>query len=720
MSQAAQSPMVRRFGVFEAELQTGELRRGGNRVPLQEKPFQLLCALLERPGEVVSRDELAARLWSDVNVDAERGIGEAVFRLRQALGDDAHTPRYIETVPKRGYRFIAAVDAGTRLQAEPEPASPSTAPPGKRWGVYAALALGGALLGVAGISLFDAAETVPKTPLRRWSYAVEKLTVDARTQPVLAISPDGEKLVFGADHALWLQELDELWNPRKLPGTETVGVVEPSWSPDSRKLAFVKGEEIFRLDLSGGAPKRLAKIPTPGFARVLWSLDGKSVLLQCQTKAETSSVDVWETPAAGGDIKPSEMYSGAPPKLSLFKSARGVRALGEGGFVYRTTVVAWNGPGYEPRELTAGRLPQHAASGHVLFQRHDDGVGIWAMPFSADEARPTGEVFVVADGGKSPTVSTDGTLVYAVIPEDYDRLLLLNRNGEPFRHVGERQRYIDSPSFSPDGKRVAVRGFEEATESDWMVDIWIHEVHRPAKARLTVHPRVDLFPQWIDGRRVSFSSDRSRKRGLHARAVDSARPAELLSERDEGWISDWSGDGRRALLWVGGQESDLWVLDVNEEEAKPLLTTPFREQVAEFSPDERYIAFESDRSGSREVWVCPIDNCGGNLRRVSTKGGYQVRWAKEQGVLYYVEDNRRMMQVKITTQPELVIGKPEALFESPYLWLSGSGRPFFYDVTEDGRQFVVIDAARARTTKESPGVIHVWQNWAAAFTEQGK
>ncbi|MGE5325835.1 MAG: winged helix-turn-helix domain-containing protein, partial [Deltaproteobacteria bacterium] len=103
---------VIRFGVFEADLRAGELRKEGLRIKLQEKPFQLLAALLERPGEVVSREELREKLWpGDTFVDFDHGINIAVNKLREALGDAAESARYVETLARRGYRFIGAVDA---------------------------------------------------------------------------------------------------------------------------------------------------------------------------------------------------------------------------------------------------------------------------------------------------------------------------------------------------------------------------------------------------------------------------------------------------------------------------------------------------------------------------------------------------------------------------------------------------------------------------------
>jgi TolB-like protein/DNA-binding winged helix-turn-helix (wHTH) protein/Tfp pilus assembly protein PilF len=111
-----------RFGVFEADLRSGELRKHGLRIKLQEQPFQILAMLLERPGEVVTREELRLKLWpGDTFVDFDHGLNNAINRLREALNDSADAPRFIETLPRRGYRFIAPVDNGTTERTQPSP-----------------------------------------------------------------------------------------------------------------------------------------------------------------------------------------------------------------------------------------------------------------------------------------------------------------------------------------------------------------------------------------------------------------------------------------------------------------------------------------------------------------------------------------------------------------------------------------------------------------------
>ena len=109
---------IRRFGEFEVHVRTGEVRRSGRKLSVQDQPLAVLVALLERPGELVTRDELCGRLWpSDTFVDFEHGLNAAVKRLRDALGDSAERPTIVETLPRRGYRLIAPLDGATGARA---------------------------------------------------------------------------------------------------------------------------------------------------------------------------------------------------------------------------------------------------------------------------------------------------------------------------------------------------------------------------------------------------------------------------------------------------------------------------------------------------------------------------------------------------------------------------------------------------------------------------
>jgi DNA-binding winged helix-turn-helix (wHTH) protein len=198
------SPNTIRFGLFEADLSVGELRKRGRRIPLQDQPFRVLTLLLLRPGELVSREEFQRALWSgDTFVEFDEGLNKAIQKLRQALDDSPDNPRFIETLPRKGYRFIAPVDRSaseaSAAQAQPTPsdgnaASPPAAGPVKRWrsGVLPWVLFGVvsvALVVLAGVyfQVFRPAPPTLKTvPLT--SYAGEQITT--------AFSPDGKQVAF--------------------------------------------------------------------------------------------------------------------------------------------------------------------------------------------------------------------------------------------------------------------------------------------------------------------------------------------------------------------------------------------------------------------------------------------------------------------------------------------------------------------------------------------
>ena len=121
MAETQSHPRLVRFGAFEADLQTGELRKDGVKLKFGGQPFQVLAILLERPGDVVTREELQKRLWPDTFVDVERNLNTAVNKIREVLGDSAENPRFIETLPRRGYRFIGELESPAQTAVPVEP-----------------------------------------------------------------------------------------------------------------------------------------------------------------------------------------------------------------------------------------------------------------------------------------------------------------------------------------------------------------------------------------------------------------------------------------------------------------------------------------------------------------------------------------------------------------------------------------------------------------------
>jgi len=245
-----------RFGVFEVDPKSGELRRNGIRVKLQEQPCQILLTLLAKPGEVITRDELRARLWAeDTYVDFDHSLNAAVRRLRDALGDSAENPRFVETVARRGYRFLAPVNGA--VAAERSQVVPATVTSARRF--WIPLTIGVLLAGVA-LGLIIA------RPRRQTSAAINqrRLTASSEENPILgaAISADGKYLAFADKTGLSLRQIDS-GETHSLSLPSGFAAIPSAWYPDGTHLAatWVEGPtappSLWQVSIMGGAPRKL-------------------------------------------------------------------------------------------------------------------------------------------------------------------------------------------------------------------------------------------------------------------------------------------------------------------------------------------------------------------------------------------------------------------------------------------------------------------------------
>src|ERR1051326_1672396 len=243
------------FGTFEVDLHAGELRRNGSKVRLQEQPFQVLTLLLERPGSVVTREELQKRLWAaDTFVDFDHSLNAAIRRLRDALGDSAENPRFVETVARRGYRFVAPVNGANSTLPAQTPARVSAEPRHRRI-LWAVLIL---VIGVAAGAIFA------NWPRGTVQFKQRRLTANPDDHPVLgaAISPDGKYLAFSDNIGFYLREIDsgEI-HPLNLPKGFRA---EPAvWYPDGIRLLVTRTEapnappSLWEISIMGGGPRKL-------------------------------------------------------------------------------------------------------------------------------------------------------------------------------------------------------------------------------------------------------------------------------------------------------------------------------------------------------------------------------------------------------------------------------------------------------------------------------
>jgi DNA-binding winged helix-turn-helix (wHTH) protein len=247
-----------RFGPFELDSRSGELRTNGTRVKLQGQPISVLQILLETPGELVTREQIRGRLWSsDTFVDFDQSLNSAIKKLRQALGDEAETSRYIETIPRYGYRFIGQVvkDAtlepvasqpgqteAERANAEPQPAPRSAS----RLRRVAPWALGAIAVGCAAIGGYFLHQPRPQGAVVRFTVSLPEGT-ELLGGSGMSLSPDGHTLAFVASpgsmlpQAIWVRPLDGL-AAHQIPGTE--GALGPFWSPDSQQIVFMQNGKL--------------------------------------------------------------------------------------------------------------------------------------------------------------------------------------------------------------------------------------------------------------------------------------------------------------------------------------------------------------------------------------------------------------------------------------------------------------------------------------------
>jgi Tol biopolymer transport system component/predicted Ser/Thr protein kinase len=550
--------------------------------------------------------------------------------------------------------------------------------------------------------------------------AVRRFALTTDAAPIRpSISPDGRHVAFVTggqtnQGVLWVQDLGQN-QPRSIVGPGNIPPRMPAWSPDSEFICFSMGNELKKVAVSGGPTVTLCELSSATFG-FSWTPDGGSIIFNMGRQLHRVS-------AGGGKPEPwlaaqREGFSTFTP--SFFSVGTGIEKLlyTEDNETADPRIIALDRTSGQREVLAAGRSPVYDPSGHVIY-RSADSPGLWAVPFSVDTMKASGNPFSIAENGGSPSIAGDGTLVYLEgQPEaGLQRLVWRDRTGNSLGTIGQPQSNIRYPALSPDGKRVAV-----TSGGIGAPDIWIHEVDRPVTTRLTTDDQSDLWPTWSPtGDRVAFASGRTGRRDIYVKRADGSGEATslLLTEDTAEYLTDWSRDERTLLffrrLQGGGGEGigDIFYLqrkDAGGYEEVPFQTTQFEEVTPQFSPDERFIAYVSNESGQSEIYIQAFPQ-GGNKRRVSVNGGLAPRWRADGKELFYVEGGT-LMATPVSTSPSLTVGSPEALFSAPSL--AGARNNFLnYDVTPEGNKFVIKETVETDT--ESQPVIRVVQNWYEEF-----
>ena len=536
----------------------------------------------------------------------------------------------------------------------------------------------------------------------------------------LALSPDGRQLAYVAttegQSRLWVRSLDAT-AARMLAGTE--GASFPFWAPDGRAIGFFAEGKLKRVDLAGGAPQALADAANGRGGT--WNAEGVILFTPVNSVSGAGSSVITRVSAAGGTpVAVTQLAAGEgshrwPQFLPdgrrfLFFSTLG-RSDTQGVYVGALD-------GGEPIRVLASETPGvFVPPDRLLLVRGD---ALMAMRFDAAQGTVAGEPISLAqpvgrDDGvfASAFSASPGTIAYRATGGGQRRQLVwLDRTGTMVGSIGSPDdNNLAGLALDPAGQRIAV--FYAVLGN---FDIWLVDAGRGIPARFTFDPAGDSTPLWSpDGRRVIFWSGRSGPLSLYEKSATSAGDEQLLAV-DAGTPLSWSPDGRFVLYQRADSKTgtDLWVLPMTGDR-KPLavVQTPMDQPGGDFSPDGRWLAYESNESGRMEVYVQPFPEAGGKWQ-ASMAGGTQPRWRRDGKELYYVAPDARLVAVPVAVSPDgrtLDLGVPAPLFRTRLASGAGviAGRPE-YAVAPDGRflmNTVVEDTA--------PSPITVVLNWEAGL-----
>lgn len=601
-----------RFGVFELDTHTGELRKNGVRLKIQDQPFQVLQALLERPGELVTREELQNRIWAhDTFVDFDQSLNRAINKVRDVLSDDAGSPRFIETLPRRGYRFIAPVERAAELALVEGPSQPQLPPqiapaahPLRRLGWVAAC-----LLAIAAAGLWLARDRRP-LPVQRLVH----LTTSPGNERHPAFSPDGKQVAFtwngdnpadSGNFDIYVKVVGDE-TPSRLTSTPG-GNAYPAWSPDGRQIAFASqrsGGGIYLISPLGAEPERkVANLDTDG--RPSWSGDGKHLLVarrHLETNPTPGDGALFLIPiASGGDprpilVPPPGIWHRDPAYAPDGRSLAFVSCSGVSGapscMIQIVAVKDGLIPSGDSRQIKiftdVTSLAWTADGASLIYSTGVGDVGhMWRV--GAGNGKKPERIEIAGSGAFYPSLDFKaGRLAFHRWPVDFD-IWRLELDGKPAPFLTSS---LDDrcPQYSPDGRSIA---FSSGRRGD-SIAIWVanadgtgvHQITRIASPRSGT-PRWSPNGQWI--------------------AFD-ARGA--------------------AGTW------DVWIVEASGGSARQLTHGPAENAVPSWSRDGNSIYFTSKRSGRFEIWRVSA-HADTAAEQITRNGGFVAFESTDEKTLYY-------------------------------------------------------------------------------------
>lgn len=671
------------FGAFRFDLADGLLARDGEEIRLPPRALVILRYLVRAAGRVVSKQTLMDATWKDAYV-SETSLTEAIGLIRQALGDDPQKPEYIQTVHRRGYRFIAPI--ATDVSASPLPGlgraprpigtpqegaeTATVVPPAvrrrPRRARVAWLGLGAVAAIAAGAIAWLAWRASAASPVVRLSLTLSAGQAPAPSliaHPAVTISPNGQLIVYvgGAPGAsrLFVRRLDQ-FEAVPLPGTD--GAHGPFFSPDGRWVAFFAGGQVKKVAIDGG-----------GEAQVL-----------CATA--TGVGGAW---LSRGEIVFAPSWTGPLMRVSASGGAPALAAAPAAGYSYRwpdriddrtiiatrwrsgardAAVVAISLPSGEERVIVEPAVfGRSVPGGFVAFVRGGDVYAVRVDATHKPRGAPTRvlpSVLTGMTGAAQLAVAPNGTVLYIGDVEE--------RSHRVFARVDARGESADLPipprafqDFAVCGDRIAAIISEQAQS-----DLWVGYLDRAALTRIT-REGSSFDPIWsADCRTLAFGWNLTGVANIHTLRLDSSDPPQpIVRSRWHQSPGSWSHDAR----WLAYVEqrpdtaNDIWLRDGSTGEVRPFVATPAHELLPRLSPDGRWIAYESNASGRFEIVAGSIE--AGSRVQVSSEGGTWPAWSADGRHLFFKQD-RTVMRLSVSERGgELMPGSPVPVFSHPDLVL---------------------------------------------------
>jgi Tol biopolymer transport system component/DNA-binding winged helix-turn-helix (wHTH) protein len=694
-----------RFAEFEADLQSQELFRAGALVRLPNQSFTAMAMLLERPGELVSREELRGRLWPGNRVvEFEQGLNAVINRLREALGDSADQPKYIETLPRRGYRFIGQLAA----DASSEPAQPAGPPapaptPNPRGARKWRLSLGLAAVAAAIIGAVAWRVEQPK-PLSRATGPVP-LTTLLGEERMPDFSPDGQRLVFAwngdsgeAGFDLYLKTLDSerltrLTNSRAI-------AISAAWSPDGTRIAFTRESDdadggLFLISATGGDARKLAdaSFTQESLMHPAWSPDGATLAYAAMSESGAQVVRLLTV-----DSAQHRALEPAPP----CRDAGAPTWSGDGkqlAFVCMTSVAVYEvylakpGTSAAPRRIaTIQGFPQGLAwvpdADRILIANESgNGSGVWELELDGTLHAPRALEEAVGPGITARAGKAAFTRARQII-DIWHVDLAPGATPVPRKWISSTRSQI-TPQYSPDGARIAFQSNRSGSP-----EIWIADADGRNAARLTSFGGpLTGAPAWCsDGRRLAFDARESGTSAVYVVDMLERVPRRVATPQTNLALPVWSADCRWLLASDG--RSSLYRVPSAGGEAQRF--TSLGSYQAAVIGDR--VVFNVTEADGVTLWMKPLE--GGEETRIPglQRLAYADSWAATEQSIYFTDSTavptalrRYDFATASTPFATELINQPTAL-GGLGLAVSRDGKSVLFTHTEDTESDLVLAA----------------------------